>query len=238
MTYNQKSCPIGPFIPCEYLGSMFLVIAAISPVILFNRILNAEMAIAVLADALAVGFILYALIEMFTPRCSAYFNPAVSVAMALDRRITWIQAFIYSVNQIAGGLTGMVLSHLMFYHEIPTIVAISDVQRYGGAYIAEILGTFLLVLAIFLLGKQKPEKIAQVVGLLVGGMLLATSSTMFANPQVTLARIFTYSAAGIRLFDGIVFILMEIIGAVLAVAVWRFITKVNSPINPKNSKND
>jgi glycerol uptake facilitator-like aquaporin len=200
---------------------MFLVMAAISPVILFHDILKSGIALAVLADALAVGFILFALIEIFSPICTAIFNPAVSIALAIDGRITWSQAIIYSVNQILGGLTGLIMSHLMFYHEIPKIVVISNITRSGGNYLAEIFGTFLLLLAIFSLTDQKSNKTALVIGLLVGGMLIATSSTMFANPQVTLARMFTYSIAGITPFDGLIFIIMEMIGALLAIFVWK-----------------
>ena len=94
---------------------MFLVIAAISPIILFVDILEAPIWIAVTADALAVGFVLFALIEIFDPICTAYFNPAVSIAFAIDRRISWVQAFRYSLVQIIGGITGLVACHIMFY---------------------------------------------------------------------------------------------------------------------------
>jgi len=206
---------------CEFLGSMFLVIAAISPMILFNQVYGAGIAIAVLADALAVGFVLFALVEIFGPICIAYFNPAVCFAMALDGRLTWKRAANYTVNQILGGLAGLVLAQLMFYQDVPTIISVSNITRSGGNYLAEVLGTFILVLSIFSLTAQKSNRISLVVGLLVGGMLLATSSTMFANPQVTLARMFTYSAAGIRPVDGMIFIVMELIGSSLAVLTWR-----------------
>ena len=112
----------------------------------------------------------------------------------------------------------------MFYHKIPKLIAVSEVTRAGGNYFAEILGTFILVLVIFLLVHHQSDKISLVVGMLVGGQLIATSSTMFANPQVTFARIFTYAAAGVKPLDGAVFILMEIIGAVLAVLVCKAVT--------------
>jgi glycerol uptake facilitator-like aquaporin len=206
---------------CEFLGSMFLVVASISPVILFYQILKTDLALAVLADAIAVGFILFALIEIFSPVCTSFFNPAVTVAFAIDGKLTWKQAGIYSINQIFGGLVGLLISQLMFYNQIPKLFVISNVNRSGGAFVAEILGTFFLVLAILSLVEQKSNKISLVVGFLVGGMVLATSSTMFANPQVTIARMFTYSAAGIAPLDGLVFIAMQILGAVLAILVWR-----------------
>jgi glycerol uptake facilitator-like aquaporin len=207
---------------------MFLVIAAIAPMILFVDILDAGIAIAVVADALAVGFVLFALIELFNPICTAYFNPAVTLAFAADKKISWRQALGYSSSQILGGISGMLLSHLMFFHEIPTILTISEISRSGGTYIAEIIGTFFLIFAIFSLTFQKSDRVSLVIGLLVGGMLLATSSTMFANPQVTIARIFTYSKAGISLFDGIIFIIMELIGALLAIGIWKKVEKACS----------
>lgn len=225
MTSKQAEYAIGSQILCEYLGALFLVMAAISPIILFHQVLEVGIGLAVLADALAVGFILFALIEIFAPISGAHFNPAVSLAMALGGEIGWKQASIYILTQVAGGLTGTVFSHLMFYHKIPKLIAVSEVMRAGGNYFAEILGTFILVLVIFLLVHNQSDKLSLVVGMLVGGQLIATSSTMFANPQVTIARMFTYAAAGVKPFDGAVFILMQIIGALLAVLVFKAVKR-------------
>lgn len=145
--------------------------------------------------------------------------------MLLRARITWKQAALYLVNQTLGGLTGLVLTHLMFYHRIPKLLVISEITRSGGNYVSEILGTYLLVLAIFSLTQQRSDKTALVIGLLVGGMLLATSSTMFANPQVTFVRMFTYSMAGVNPYDGVLFIIMEIFGAILATYTWKNLEK-------------
>jgi glycerol uptake facilitator-like aquaporin len=161
--------------------------------------LKTDIGLAVLGDALAVGFILFALIEMFGPVSGAHFNPAVSLAMALSGQLRWRIGIGYVLVQVAGGLTGTLCSHLMFFHENPTLLTISDVTRFGGNYVLELLCTFILVLV-----EHQSSRISLVVGLLVGGQLIATSSTMFANPQVTLARIFTYAAAGVQPIDGLV----------------------------------
>jgi len=220
-----NDCDYKPtFFPiCEFIGSMFLVIAAIAPIILFTS-WGAPIYIAVIADAFAVGFVLFALIEIFGPICTAYFNPAVCIAMALAKDITWKTAIKYSGFQVLGGFTGLIFSHLMFYDNNKNIILleISKIQRNGGIYFAEILGTFILVLCIMSLVHQKSNRTSLVVGFLVGGMLLATSSTMFANPQVTIARVFTYSEAGIRVIDAAIFILMQIFGAILAYLVWKY----------------
>jgi len=209
----------------EFLGSLFLVMAAISPIILFDEILDSGLSIAVIADALAVGFILFALIEIFIHIGGAHFNPAVTFAFLIRGEVGGGKAVAYISSQLAGGLAGMLLSHLMFYHEIGVLVEMAEVTRNGGAFVAEILGTFLLVLAILHLVEKGSDRISTVVGMLVGGMLMATSSTMFANPQVTFARMFTYSAAGVAPLDGVVFILMELTGAALAVVVFRMTSR-------------
>jgi hypothetical protein len=85
---------------CEFIGSLFLVIAPISPIILFHNIFEAGIAVAVIAGALAVGFVLFALIEIFGLICTAYFNPAMSFSMAVCKEISWTKAVRYSIAQI------------------------------------------------------------------------------------------------------------------------------------------
>lgn len=206
---------------CEFIGSFFLVVAAIAPMVLLYHVLQVDLAVAIIGDALAVGFVLFALIEVFGPICTAYFNPAVCLAMVLSKDLSWKRAAVLTVNQIAGGFLGMLAVHLMFYQDIPTLLTVSTVSRSGGVYLAEVLGTFLLVLTILSLVHQRSTRVSLVVGLLVGGMLLSTSSTMFANPQVTIARVFTYSVAGVAPVDAVVFIVMQVLGAALAVVAWR-----------------
>jgi len=189
--------------------------------ILLYHVLEVDLALAIIGDAIAVGFVLFALIEIFGPICTAYFNPAVCFAMVLRKDLSIKKGFILSINQIAGGILGMLSVHIMFYHHIPTLFTISTIPRSGGMYFSELLGTFILVLAILVLVHQQSQKISLVVGLLVGGMLLSTSSTMFANPQVTIARTFTYSIAGIQPIDALVFIGIQLIGALLALVIWR-----------------
>ena len=214
----------------EFLGSMFLVIAAISSMILFTSVFESTKSVAVLANAIAVAFALCALIEMFGPISGAHFNPVVTMVMTFEKKLTSSHAILYISIQVAGGITGTVLSRLMFLSEVGTVVSISDNIRSGHIYIGEIVGTFILVFGILMLVKVGSNKISIVVGLLVGGMLLSTSSTMFANPQVTIARMLTNSAAGIRPIDALVFIVMQIIGALLAYGVYRLIFSDSKPI--------
>jgi len=220
----------------ELLGSMFLVMAAISPIILFRSVLHSSIEIAVIADALAVGFVLCALIEIFGPISGAHFNPAVTFAMLLSKKIELAKAGLFVVFQIIGGLLGTLASHLMFFNQVRKIVAVSVIERSNYVFCAEVFGTFILVLAIFLLVKAGSTKLPIIIGLLVGGQLMATSSTMFANPQVTIARMFTYSDAGIRPIDGLVFIAMQLIGAFLAVMVNKLFSRQAQTIDGKLSE--
>ncbi len=208
----------------EFIGSLILVFTAISPVILGYNVLGSSIAIAVLMDALAVGFVLFVLIETFGPISMAHFNPAVTVAMLVARKIESKQALYYIVVQILGGLVGVVAAHAMFIgHDFFQWIAVSEVTRNGGAFFAEFVGTFMLVLVIFGTMHHKGAYPSLIVGLLVGGFLITTSSTMFANPQVTIARMFTWAMAGVRPADAVVFILVQLAAAVAAAKVAGFL---------------
>jgi len=207
----------------EFLGSMFLVMAAVSSMILFTTVFEAPKSIAVVANAIAVAFVLCALIEVFGSISGAHFNPVVTMVMLFEKRIGALKALTFVAVQFIGGITGTALSRLMFLGDVGVILSVSDNIRNEYVFFGEIFGTFILVFSILLLVKTGSNKISIVVGFLVGGQLMSTSSTMFANPQVTVARMFTNTAAGIRPIDGIVFIAMQIIGALLAYAVYRLV---------------
>lgn len=215
---------LGRRLTAEFLGSLVLVVAAIAPVILAHHVMGASVALAVLMDAVAVAFVLFALIEVLEPVSYCHINPAVTLAMMGSRHIEAGTGLLYMAAQFAGGLAGTLVSHLMFWGQDPFRVwALSQVVRSQGSYVGEFLGTFLLVFVIYGLMYKKSTRPGLVIGLLVGGLLMATSSTMFANPQVTLARIFTYSIGGIRPLDGAVFVVVECLAALAAMGLARFI---------------
>jgi len=210
-------------IVAEFLGSMFLVMASISSMILFTNAFESSKYVAVLANAISVAFVLIALIEMFGDVSGAHFNPVVTIVMLLEKQIGCSKAILFILFQIVGGITGTALSHLMFFDQFDRLLAVSDNIRSDYVYFGEIVGTFILILAILMLIKAKSKKISIIVGLLVGGQLLATSSTMFANPQVTIARMLTNSVSGIRPIDGLIFIAMQLVGSLLAYVVYKLI---------------
>jgi len=207
----------------EFIGSMFLVMAAISSMIMLTVVLEVPKGTAVFANALVVAFVLSALIEMFGSISGAHFNPVVTMVMVFEKRASVYKAFLYMLFQLAGGVSGTIVSHLMFYNEVGALFSVSDNVRNGSAFFGEIIGTFILILAILLLVKTGSKKISIMVGFLVGGQVMSTSSTMFANPQVTIARMFTNTISGIRPTDGLIFILMQMIGALLAYAVYKLV---------------
>lgn len=214
----------------EFIGSLFLIIAAISPIILFYETMGAHIGIALLANAISVAFVLCALIEIALPISGAHFNPVVTLAKTLEQQTGLKKAVLYVVCQVTGGLAGIALTHLMFFEKFGGIFFISEVERSGSIFFSEMLSTFILIFVILMLGHPnvKSKRAAFIVAFLVGGMVMATSSTFFANPQVTFARIFTSSASGIQPADALVFIAMQIVGAVLAFSVYKVFAPVKS----------
>jgi len=188
---------------------------------MFTMVFEASKGIAVFANAIAVAFVLCTLIEMFGPISGAHFNPVVTMVMLFEKKISAIRAVLFMLFQFIGGTVGIVFSHLMFFDYIGTLLSVSNNVRDEYIFFGEIFGTFILVFAILLLVKIGSNKISIVVGFLVGGQIMSTSSTMFANPQVTVARMFTNTVSGIRPVDGLIFIAMQIIGALMAYAVYK-----------------
>jgi glycerol uptake facilitator-like aquaporin len=163
----------------EFLGSMFLVMAAVASMIMFAEVFEATKAVAVLANAIAVAFVLCALIEMFGSISGAHFNPVVTMIMLFEKKIGATKAVLFMLFQFVGGITGTALSRLMFLDDVGSILAVSDNVRNEYVFFGEIFGTFILILAILLLVKKGSSKISVIIGLLVGGQLISTSSSLF-----------------------------------------------------------
>lgn len=212
----------------EFVGSLILTFTAISPIILGYHVLGAHVAVAVLMDGLAVGFVLFVLIETFGPISSAHFNPSVTIAMLVARKIDVKTSVLYIIVQILGGFLGVIAAHSMFIgHDFFQWIAISEVTRDGGTYIAEFIGTFMLVLVIFGTIRNKTSYPGLIVGFLVGGFLITTSSTMFANPQVTIARMFTWAIAGIKPANALVFLVVQVAAGITAAMFSNFLFSSN-----------
>ncbi len=180
------------------------------------------MALALLANAIATGAILYVLISMFGPLSGAHFNPAVTLAFALRREIGWGAGAGYVVAQLAGGVLGAWAVHLMFDLEI---LQLSTKARAGvGQWSGEFIATFGLLLTIFGLIRHRPQAIPAGVALYITAAYWFTSSTSFANPAITVVRSLSDTFAGIAPADVPAFVAAQLAGGLAAVLVggWLF----------------
>jgi glycerol uptake facilitator-like aquaporin len=197
----------------EALGTFFLLAAVVGSGIMAERLTD-DIALALLANTIATGAALYVLITAFGPVSGAHFNPAVTLAMALRRRIGWGEGGLFVLVQVLGGIAGVACAHLMF--EIQPLEWGDQVRTGPAQWLAEGVATFGLVFFIFMAVARKPESVAMVVGLYITAAYWFTASTSFANPAVTIARSFTTTFSGIAPGDAPGFIAAQLVGAVLA----------------------
>ena len=200
----------------EALGTAVLVGTVIGSGIMAET-LTQDVAVALLGNTIATGAILVVIILMFGPVSGAHYNPAVTFAFWLRREISARLGIAYIVAQIAGGLAGMLLAHLMFGE------ALAQVSQNGrasfGEWVGEAVATFALVGAILGALKYRPDAVPYAVGLVITAGYWWTSSTSFANPAVTIARSFTDTFSGIQPAHAPAFVAMQFAGAALAVFV-------------------
>lgn len=198
----------------EFLGTTGLLIVVVGSGIMADTLSQGNSAIALLANSLATGAGLYALIQTFGPISGAHFNPAVSLVEWLWKKIETPDLIKYICAQTIGGIFGVFITHAMFGQNI---LQLSQHER--GEYrlfFSEIIATLGLILVISLSGKKNVEKTPLAVSLYITSAYWCTSSTSFANPAVTIARSLTNTFSGI-LWTGIPgFILAQVLGAVLA----------------------
>jgi glycerol uptake facilitator-like aquaporin len=213
---------LGRRLAAEALGTGLLLATVVGSGIMGAKLAGGNTAIALLGNTLPTGAILIVLITIFGPVSGAHFNPAVSVAMAIRGKLGWSEVAPYVLAQLAGGVIGVLVAHLMFDLDV---VQVSTTVRSGqGQWIAEAVATFGLLLTIFGTLRARPEFVATAVGLYITAAYWFTASTSFANPAVTLARTLSDTFAGIRPMDAPGFILAQAVGAALAivVAAWLF----------------
>ena len=205
----------------EFLGTAFLLIAVCGSGALAHSLDQGNVALSVLCVAFATGTALCALILTFGA-VSAHFNPVVTITAALRREFPWAKVLPYVDCQVAGAIFGVIIANLMF--GLPA-VTISDTARTGaGQWLGEVVATFGLLGVIFGCGKSKPDALPFAVPAYVAAAIYFTSSTCFANPAVTIARIFTNTLTGILPAHVPAYIFAQLIGAALACGVfgWLF----------------
>lgn len=205
----------------EAIGSFFLFAAVVGSGIMAEQLAGGNVGVALLANSLATGAILFGLIAMLGPVSGAHFNPAVSLVMALRRDLRWYMLAPYVAVQIGGGILGVWAAHATF--GLP-IVQFSDHARSGtGQWAGEFVATFGLILTIIGMVRHRPEWTAPGVALYIVAAYWFTSSTSFANPAITIARSLSDSFAGIAPADVAGFILAQLAGAVAAWGLGRWL---------------
>lgn len=201
----------------EGLGTCFLLAVVIGSGVMGERLASGNVALALLANALATGAALLALIQVFAPVSGAHFNPAVSLAMVLRRAISVPDALAYAAAQIVGALLGVAAAHAMF--DLP-LLSTSMHAREGVAQVwSEFVATFGLVLVVLGTMRQSIMVTATSVAAYITAAYWFTASTSFANPAVTVARGFSDTFAGIA-WPGVPwFVLAQVLGCLSAVGV-------------------
>ena len=207
----------------ECLGTLFLVATVVGSGIMAEDLSGGNIGLALLANTIVTGAILYVIIAMFGPISGAHFNPVVSLVMATKGALRWPEAGGFIIAQIIGGILGAWLAHFMFGLDILqySMKARSGVNQYG----SEVVASFGLLLTILLGVRYRAEAIPAMVGLYITAAYWFTASTSFANPAVTIARTLSDSFAGIHYGDTIPFILAQILGAYLALLVSRLLIR-------------
>ena len=214
----------------EALGTALLLATVVGSGIMGDTLSGGNVAIALLANAIATGAILVVLILIFGPISGAHFNPAVTLSFLLQKKIDWSDALLFVAAQVIGGVGGVILAHGMFDQDL---MQISTTERSGaGQSLAEFVATFGLVATILGCVRFRADAVPYAVGLYITAGYWFTASTSFANPAVTLARMFTETFAGINPANAPIFIGMQILGAIAA--TWLFAWLVKSHVANSN----
>lgn len=205
----------------EAIGTALLLAAVVGSGIMGERLAGGNVAIALLANTIATGAALVVLVLTLGPVSGAHFNPVVTVAEGWAAALSWRDARLYVVAQLAGAFAGVALAHVMFGE---SLFAASLHARHGFAQgMSEFVATFGLVLVIQGCARHRAAALPFAVGAYITSAYWFTASTSFANPAVTLARAATNTFAGIRPADAPAFIVAQCLGAAVAVSLGRFL---------------
>jgi glycerol uptake facilitator-like aquaporin len=208
-------------IGAEFIGTAILLATVIGSGIMGERLAGGNVAIALLGNTIPTGAILVVLITMFGPISGAHFNPAVTVVFAIKGELSGSEGLGYVAAQVLGGIVGVLAAHAMFDE---TLLQIASKVRAGPSqWFSESVAAFGLVMTILLTLRASAAAVATSVGLYITAAYWFTASTSFANPAVTVARAFSNTFAGIRPQDVTPFIIAQLIGAIAAVYVCRWL---------------
>lgn len=212
---------LGRRLVAEALGTAFLLAAVIGSGIMGERLAGGNVAIALLANTLATGAGLVVLILTFGPVSGAHFNPAVTLAAAIQGGLPWRDVGGYLAAQVAGAFLGVAAAHRMFME--PLFSASTHVRAGSALLTSEFIATFGLLATICGCVRSRPAAVPFAVGSYITAAYWFTSSTSFANPAVTLARAASNTFAGIRPEDAPGFIVAQLLGAAAATALFSWL---------------
>jgi glycerol uptake facilitator-like aquaporin len=208
----------------EALGTAFLLAIVIGSGIMGERLAGGNLALALLANTLATGAGLVALILTFGPISGAHFNPAVTLADAAMGGRPWREVPAYVTAQIVGAFAGVAVAHVMFGE--PVFFASEHVREGASQLVSELVASFGLLVTIWGTFRTRPTAVPFAVGAYVTAGYWFTASTCFANPAVTLARAASNTFAGIRPADVVGFVGAQLAGALAATALFAWLVPV------------
>ena len=224
---DEERIPLAKRATAEAVGTAFLLATVIGSGIMGERLAGGNVAIALLANAIATGAALVALISTFASVSGAHFNPAVSIADASQGGLRWRDVPAYALAQVAGAFAGVMVAHVMFSEPL---ISASRHERSGMAQlVSELVATFGLLAVIWGCSRRKPDAVPFAVGAYITAAYWFTSSTSFANPAVTLARAASDTFAGIRPVDVPGFIAAQLLGTAAATLLFRWLVPAHTP---------
>jgi len=218
-------------VTAEALGTMLLLAMVVGSGIMGDRLAAGNTAVALLANTLATGTGLAVLILIFGPISGAHFNPAVTLSLAWERSLPWREVPAYVAAQIAGGFAGVAAADFMF--DLPLFFASTHIRTGASQWFSEFVATFGLMAIILGCARQRPAAVPWAVGAYITAAYWFTASTSFANPAVTLARSATNTFAGIRPDDAPAFIAAQLLGAIAATVLFRWLLPAEVTVQKK-----
>ena len=224
---------LGRRLTAEALGTGLLVATVVGSGIMAET-LTRDTGLALLANTLPTGAILVVLITILGPISGAHFNPAVTLVFALKGDIAARDGSLYVMAQIAGGIAGTVIAHLMF--DLPIVEASQKVRSGSAQWFAEAVAAFGLLATILAGIRFERAAVPWLVGLYITAAYWFTASTSFANPAVAIARSLTNTFSGIRPADLPGFIAAELFGAVLALLLMTWLLRTTEETQPIKSE--
>jgi len=218
-------------VTAEALGTMLLLAMVVGSGIMGDRLAAGNTAVALLANTLATGTGLAVLILIFGPISGAHFNPAVTLSLAWERSLPWREVPAYVVAQIAGAFAGVAAADFMF--NLPLFFASTHIRTGASQWFSEFVATFGLMAIILGCVRQRPAAVPWAVGAYITAAYWFTASTSFANPAVTLGRSATNTFAGIRPDNAPAFIAAQLLGAIAATVLFRWLLPAEVTVQKK-----